>query len=55
MGSTEAGTEKMIHRTTSPEEALQGADVVVTDTWYVPLLSHPGTSTDIQDLNGSRD
>ena len=38
-GSTEAGTEKMIHRTTSPEEALQGADVVVTDTWYV-LFSH---------------
>jgi len=31
----------MIHRTTSPEEALQGADVVVTDTWYVasPLNS----------------
>lgn len=34
-GSTEAGTEGKIHRTTSPEEALQGADVVVTDTWYV--------------------
>jgi ornithine carbamoyltransferase len=35
IGSTEAGTEKMIHRTTSPEEALQGADVVVTDTWCI--------------------
>ena len=30
----------MIHQTTSPKEALEGADVVVTDTWYV-FLSPP--------------
>ena len=34
--SEEAGTTDKIHFTNSPEEALKDADIVVTDTWYVP-------------------
>ncbi len=38
MNRTEAGMEGMVTLTNSPEEALHDADVVVTDTWYVPPL-----------------
>lgn len=51
----EGGTGKIFH-THSPEEAVQGADVVTTDTWSVPSLFLPSTTslTPSQDLNGTR-
>lgn len=35
----ELGCDKNIYWTSDPREAVNGADVVVTDTWYVsPIL-----------------
>ena len=35
------GCDKNIHWTTDPREAVNGADVVVTDTWCVDSSVHP--------------
>ena len=50
----ELGCDKSIWWGSDPKEAVKGADVVVTDTWYDPILCWHPILMSCQDIHGSR-